>query len=161
MSEIKSILKKNNSVLVFDIDGVLAVMEFGNHTHFTMNDEEWMKECEKGTNFYTEELVSKKMQEFISNKDKSRVYVITKAYNEKEYEMKQEFSSLYYGIPKENVFYVENDKDKVKILLKIKQKYTDLKDESLVMIDDTVAVLNSVMENTNFSTAHISSFLDI
>ena len=96
MSEIKNILKNNNSVLVFDIDGVLAVMEFGNRTHFTMNDDEWMKECEKGINFYTEELVSKKMQNFMSDKDKSKIYVITKAYNEKEYEMKREFSNLYY-----------------------------------------------------------------
>ena len=33
--------------------------------------------------------------------------------------------------------------------------------EKIVMRDDTVDVLNSVMDNTKFSTAHISSFLDI
>lgn len=161
MSKIKSILKDDESVLVFDIDGVLAVMEFGDNTHFVLSDDEWMKECESGTNFYTEELVSKKMQDFLKNKDKSKLYVITKAYNENEYEMKKTFSNLYYGIPKENVFYVENNEDKVNILVKIKEKYPDLEDEKIVMIEDTVDVLNSVMENTKFSTAHISSFLDI
>ena len=29
------------------------------------------------------------------------------------------------------------------------------------MIDDTVDILNEIMEKTDFSTAHISSFLDI
>ena len=161
MSKIRSILQDNESVLAFDIDGVLAVMEFGDNTHFTLSDDEWIKECENGVNYYTQDLVIKKMQDFLKNKDMSRIYVITKAYNEQEYEMKKEYSNLYYGIPKENVYYVANNKDKVDILNKIKQKYPDLEDHKLVMIDDTVEVLNSVMENTKFSTAHISSFLDI
>lgn len=161
MSNIKNILQDKESVLVFDIDGVLAVVEFGENTHFDLNDEEWIRECENGVNYYTEKLVIKKMQDFLKDKNKSQIYVITKAYNENEYEMKKEFSNLYYGIPKENVYYVEDNDDKVKVLKKIKQNHIDLEDEKIVMIDDTISVLNSVMENSNFSTAHISSFLDI
>ena len=43
MSRIKELLKDNNSVLVFDVDGVLAVLEFGERNHFGLNDEEWIK----------------------------------------------------------------------------------------------------------------------
>lgn len=161
MSKIKELLNDKDSVLAFDIDGVLAVMEFGEHTHFALSDEEWMKQCESGVNYYTEKLVSPKMQHFLERKDTNRVYVITKAFNEKEYAMKKDFAHLYYGIPKENVFYVEDNHDKVNMLMQIKQQYPTLEDEKIIMIDDTVSILTDVMENTNFSTAHISSFLDI
>lgn len=161
MSYIKQLLQKKESVLVFDIDGVLAVMEFGSHTHFTLSDDEWIKQCESGINYYTEELVSQKMKEFLKDKDKSRIYVITKAFNENEYIMKQDFANLYYGILKQNVFYVSENHDKATVLQQIKNNYPDLEEEKIIMIDDSVSVLNDVMEHTKCSTAHISSFLDI
>ena len=41
----------------------------------------------------------------------------------------------------------------------IKSKYQVVPDKNFVMIDDTVSVLNNIMNNSNFSTVHISSFL--
>ena len=67
----------------------------------------------------------------------------------------------YYGILKENVYYVNKNRDKTSVLLKIKEKYPQLNSKKIVMIDDTVDILNEIMEKTDFSTAHISSFLDI
>ena len=161
MSKIKELLNDNASVLAFDIDGVLAVAEWGEHTHFALSDADWTKACENGINYYTEDKVSHKMQSFIAKKDRSRIFVITTVGDANEGEFKREFANKYYGIPRANVFYVSDDKDKGQMLLEIKRKFPHISDEKLIMIDDTVSILNDIMANTNFSTAHISSFLDI
>lgn len=161
MSKIKELLTNENSVLVFDIDGVLAVLEWGEHTHFVGDEADWDSLCEKGINTYTQERVSPKMQKFLEPKNKANVYVITMAYNENEKEFKKEYAKKYYNIPKENVYCVEKNRQKTETLKKIKEKYPNLEDRYLIMIDDTTEILDDIMTRTNFSTAHISSFLDI
>lgn len=161
MSRIRELLKNKDSVLVFDVDGVLAVMEWGDYNHYAMNDEAWNKACAEGVNQYTDDKVCKKMQDFLYNRDRKRVYVITTVGHNNEGEFKREFVNKHYGILKENVYYVKDNKEKRSQLKKIKQKYPELKSYQIIMIDDTVDILNDIMENTNFSTAHISSFLDM
>ena len=39
--------------------------------------------------------------------------------------------------------------------------FDDIEDYQLIMIDDTTKVLTEIQQRTNYSTAHISSFLDI
>ena len=90
-----------------------------------------------------------------------RIYVITTVGSNNEGEFKRDFVNKYYGILKENVYYVNKNRDKTSVLLKIKEKYPQLNSKKIVMIDDTVDILNEIMEKTDFSTAHISSFLDI
>lgn len=160
MSKIKELLNNEMSVLAFDVDGVLAVMEFGEHNHF-VDDNTWEQLVKDNINTYTEDKVSKKIKSFLDNKDKSRIYVITKVNGENELIQKKEYVSKYYNLLKDNVFGVEKDSDKVEEIIKIKDKYLELEDEKIIMIDDTVEILNDIMEKTNFSTAHISSFLDI
>lgn len=160
MSQIKELINNNNSVLVFDIDGVLAKMEWGKYNHFTDNDAEWNKLCNEGINTYTQDKVSIRMQNFIKSKNTSNIYVITVAETNNEKKFKKDYVKKYYNIPKENVYCVKNNKEKVAKLQKIKEKYPNLEDYQIIMIDDTVSILTDVMENTNFSTAHISTFLD-
>lgn len=161
MNKIKELLKDENSILVFDVDGVLAIMEWGIYNHFILNDSDWNKACEEGKIAYNEEKVSGKMKKFLENKDMSRIYVITRAISDQERALKKEFANKYYNILKENIFYVKDNKDKVIKLLEIRNKYPELQDYQIIMVEDTVSILNDVMEKTNFSTAHISSFLDI
>lgn len=161
MTKIREVLNDNESVLVFDIDGVLAVMEWGEYNHYGQDDDTWAKMYESEANYYTEDFVCKKMQEFLKKKDKQKIFVITKAFTENEANDKKNFVYKYYGIPKENVYYVESNYDKSTILPEIKKKFPNLSDHKLVMIDDTVEVLTDVMEKTPFSTAHVSSFFDI
>ena len=160
-SEIKDILNDNESVLAFDVDGVLALLEFGCNNHYIYDDEIWDDKNKNGYNFYKETLVSTKMQSFLANKDMKRIYVITTVGSNNEREFKRDFVNKYYGILKENVYYVNENRDKTSVLLKIKEKYPQLNSKKIVMIDDTVDILNEIMEKTDFSTAHISSFLDI
>ena len=160
MNKIREILNDDESVLVFDVDGVLAVMEWGEYTHFIASDEVWSNMYETQMEYYTEEYVSKTMQDFIKTKDLSRLYVITKAYSENEADDKKNFLNKYYGILKDHVYYVGSNLDKRGKLIEIKNIYPDLPDRKLVMIDDTVEVLSDIMDNTPYSTAHVSTFLD-
>ena len=73
MSRIKELLNDKNSILVFDVDGVLAVMEFGDRNHYYACDDEWDKQVDNGLNLYTEDKVSKKMQQFLKDKDMNKV----------------------------------------------------------------------------------------
>lgn len=160
MSKIKELLKSDDSILVFDIDGVLAVLEFGEYRAYFADDNTWTEEILNGTNFYDETKISKKMQEFLMNKNMNNIYVITKSYTKEEDLMKKEFVKKYYSILDENFYTVREEKDKKEVLNIIKEK-TGIEDYKIVMIDDTTSILCDVMDNTNFSTAHISSFLDI
>ncbi len=161
MSRIKELLKDKDSILAFDVDGVLAILEFGERNHYYASDEEWDKLVDSGINYYTEDKVSKKMQEFLKTKDKSKVYVITCIGVNKEGEYKKEYLNKYYGILKENVYFVNKNREKTSELIKIRNMNPNVPDEKIILIDDTAEILCDVQDNTNYSTAHVSSFLDI
>ena len=76
MNSIKELLNDEKSILVFDIDGVLAVLEFGEHNHYFLSDEEWDSFVDSGNNSYTEDKVSKRMQDFLKTKDKKKVLLL-------------------------------------------------------------------------------------
>lgn len=161
MNKIKELLNDKDSVLVFDVDGVLAVLEFGERNHYYFSDEEWDKFVNDGNNTYTEDKVSKKMQQFLKDKDKKRVYVITAIGVNKEGEYKKEYVEKYYGILPQNVYYVDRNNDKTSKLIEIRKNHPEVDDSKIIMIDDTPDILTDVQLKTDYSTAHISSFLDI
>ena len=74
MSNINELLKDKNNVLGFDVDGVLAKMEWGSHNHYELDDEAWTKICEEGKKFYTQDCVCKKMQSFLSDKNMDKIF---------------------------------------------------------------------------------------
>lgn len=160
MTKIKDLLNDDKSVLAFDMDGVLAKMEWGEHNHFTLVDEDFKNACKEKVIEFGEDKVSKTMLKFIQGKDVNKMHVITKVYSDREGEFKKKFAKKYYNIPEENFFCVNENIDKVNALNIIKNKYQNVPDENIIMIDDSTEVLNEVMKKTNYSTAHISSFLD-
>ena len=101
------------------------------------------------------------MQKFLKNKDKKRIYVITAIGVNKEGEYKKEYVNKYYGILPENVYFVDRNNDKSSKLIEIRKLHREVEDEKIIMIDDTPDVLTDIQLKTDFSTAHISSFLDI
>ena len=163
MSKIKELLHQNDNILVFDMDGVLAVMEWGEYNHFDDTDDEWIKthNHHTGSNIYTEQYVSKRMQDYLKDKNKNNVFVISKAFTEVERESKIIFAYKYYGIPKENCFFVEDNDKKASVLNDIIKKYPEVPKYKIVMVEDTTAILNDIKEKVGCSTVHISSFLDL
>lgn len=160
MSEISNIINDKDSILVFDVDGVLAKLEFGKYNHF-MSDEEWENANLNGINCYDESKVIKKMQDFLKTRNMDNIYVATVVTcGDDEGMNKIEYLVKYYGIHKENIYYVPSNNDKLEVMLKIKEKYPNISPRSIVLIDDTIEILNNIMNSSEFTTAHISSFID-
>ena len=64
-----------------------------------------------------------------------------------------------YNIKEDNVYMVFKDRDKLLLIDEIKEKYPDLDDHYIVFIEDTVDNLTYVMNNSKYSTVHITSFM--
>ena len=158
-SKIKELCESNKTIYFFDVDGVLAPLELGEYNHYYYDDEKW-NEMLQTTDFYDKMRPNKTIQKFLETKDMSKVYVITKGYNDVELQQKIHFCFKNYGILNDHVFLVHHDDEKLDIIKQVQKEYPDLESKYFVMIDDTVSVLNHVMENSNFSTVHISSFFD-
>lgn len=159
ISKIKDLFLDEKTVYVFDVDGTLTPLEFGEYNHYLLNDEEWSKSLLE-QDFYTCCRPITIMQDFLNSKDKEKVYVVTKVMNEVELIQKKNFLKKYYGILPEHVFLVYQNDDKLDVMKEIQLKYPDLEEKYFVMIDDTVDVLNHIMDYSSFSTVHISSFFE-
>ena len=158
-SKIQQLLKDEKSVLVFDVDGVLAPIEYGEYNHYNDNDEEWAKKLESGVDFYSKVKPFKTIQNYLKKRDMNNIYVITKVMNNQEFLQKQSFLKKNYNIKEDNCYMVFKDRDKLLMLEEIKDKYPDLEDYYIVFIEDTVDNLTYVMNNSKFSTVHITSFM--
>ena len=158
-SKIQDLLRDKKSILVFDVDGVLAPIEYGEYNHFLYDDEEWNKITESGDESYDKVKPIKTMQNFLKDKNLDNIYVITRVMNNKEFLQKQAFLKKNYNIKEDNCYMVFKDRDRVLLLDEIKEKYPDLPNHYIVAIDDNVDNLNYIMNNSNYSTVHISSFL--
>ena len=156
MSKIRELINDKDSILVFDVDGVLAPFEYDEYRH-AVSDEKWDKLL-SSTNPYSSIRPIKIIQDFLKNKDMNNIYVVTKIYNENEIKCKIEFLNNNYNIKKDNILSVKKNEDKLKRLWDIKSKYPKLEDYKIVMIDDSLEVLDYIMKYSNFSTMHVSSF---
>lgn len=157
-SKIKDLLNNPMTVLVFDVDGVLAKIEYGRYNHYYYDDEAWAKALET-ENFYEHMQPIPVMANLIHKHDSNHIYVATKVMNEREGEQKKEFLEKQYGILPNHVYTVLTNEDKLHILNEIKKNYPNLEEYQIVMIDDTVEVLNDIMKHSSFGTVHISTFL--
>ena len=145
MSRIWDILNANDSVVIFDIDGVLAAYEYGIYNHNACRECEW-NDFVLHNDMYRKARPLKVLQDYIKRKGTDRVYVCSLAY-ENEKGPKRKF--------------VEKKSDKLEIMNKIKYtQYPDLEDKKLVMVDDTIEVLSNIQDNSGYSTAHISTFMN-
>ncbi len=159
MSKIKDLLKDINTVLVFDVDGVLAKIEYGKYNHYLLDDKKWAMSTASGDVYYKEDSVIKSMQEYINTRKIDNVFTCSKVLNEKEEKLKINFLVKYYNIKKDNIYFVYSNEEKLEVLNKIKENYLNLKDYQIAMIDDNMGVLNHIRDNSNFATIHISSFI--
>ncbi len=157
-SKISELFKNPNTVYIFDVDGVLAKIEYGEYNHYCYDDELWAKMILEN-DYYEKVEPLKTMQDFLKNKDLRRVYVATKVMNDEELKQKKTFLFRNYGILSDHVYSVLNDKEKLNVIKNIQKDYQNLDAKYFVMIDDTVDVLNNIMDNSSFSTVHISSFI--
>lgn len=156
--ELMQFLRKQNTILVFDIDGVLAPFEYGVHCHNACLDSEWNSYIQIH-DVYGETRPVKTLQELIRQKNNDCIFVCSQA-DENEKPRKIKFVTDHYGILKNHIYFVKHSLEKLDCLKAIHQNwFPQGRPEQIVLIEDTVKTLNYVQENSRFSTVHISSFL--
>lgn len=165
MSRIRELLIDPKSVLVFDVDGVLAAYEYGAHNHNACTDEEWMKYmCSHKPYRHARPL--KTIQNFLkylknNGHDMNRIFVCTQCFGEEELNEKKYFVVNNYPIHIANIYKVESEEEKLTALNFIHDSiFPDVPDENIIMIDDTAAVLTHIQNNSGYSTVHISTFME-
>ena len=91
MSKIQELIKSDDTIMVFDVDGVLARIEYGEYNHFCVSDEVWSKIIDEGALFYTDSQAIPSMVDYIKTKNIDNIYTCSKSYSKKEDEMKIRF----------------------------------------------------------------------
>lgn len=159
-STIMKWMEEQESVIVFDVDGVLGAFEFGKHCHNGCLDEEW-DEYIKEKNPYDTIRPIKSIQCWIQKyKDPSHVFVCAASGSDLEDKQKIGFVLNHYDIPESNIYMVRSKLDKLNILNEIHEKpFPGLDSSRIIMMDDTIKTLTFIQENSGYSTAHISSFI--
>lgn len=157
MSTLMGYLLQPDTVIFFDVDGVLAPYEFGVNKH-CINDEEWDRKITAGEDMYSTVSPIRLFQNFIERKGTDNVYVCSKASTE-EYASKMKFCQDGYGIPSDHIFLVASKREKLDILRSFSIAL-DIPEEKIAMVEDTVETLDIIFNNTNCATVHVSSFLD-
>lgn len=158
MSKILDLIYDEDSVVIFDIDGVLAKYEFGERNHNACSDEEWtVNAVVESIWAYGKAKPVEVFQELIRNK--KHVYACSvSCYGEGE--AKKSFVRRHYSIPDENIYLVKDKSLKLATMCEIAEKHPDIPPEKIIMVEDTVKTLTYIQENSNYSTCHVSSFLE-
>ena len=162
----KQRLSDRSLVRCFDVDGVLITYAYGLYGIYACSENNF-EEYLKAHNIYDEAVAPLLMQEYIQNCTiKENNFVITKAYTDYEVGCKKDaIMRLYDGkFKEENIIGVKENKDKAIIIQSIADRM-DLKENSIVMIDDTIEVLDYIeklrVTDPRLLTLHVSSFLNI
>lgn len=154
MSKILDYLMQDDVDIVFDIDGVLCPFEFGDLKHNGCKDKDWEAFVFENKPYDNAKAIPQ-IQKFIQKKGTEHVFVCSVA-EPLEERNKADFVEREYGIPKQHIWFVRNKKAKIDFLRSL---VTPVKQEKkIALVEDTVATLNQVYEQSDFTTVHISSF---
>ena len=166
MTRLHELLSDEESIFVFDVDGVLAKMEFGDNKHYyndgsdADSDIQFTRALLRGHDFYNDDLVNKTLQSFMAKRDNKKMYVLSRCFTKEEQDLKDDYLIRNYNVIKDNIMYVDDYKEKLEALNLVKKLNPDTDDEHIIMVDDNVdQVLNYIMENSNYTPMHISSFM--
>lgn len=157
MTPLMSYLLEPKTAVVFDIDGVLAVYEFGELCHSACPDEDWETYVRENDPYASSRPVPQ-IQRFVANKGPRSVWACSQA-SDFEAAGKRDFVTRNYGIPADHVKIVSSKTEKVDFL-KALARQLNVGEKRIALVEDTVATLDLVMEKTDCVTVHISSFFD-
>ena len=161
MSKIMDLINDENAVIIWDVDGVLAAYEYGERNHNAVSDAEWIEYLRQHHTYENARPLTTIQKWMADHGNPERMYVCTKVEDGYELKQKVKFVTKNYPIKKENIYHSKkDDHGKLTCINGLKLKYPGLEDKYFIMVDDSVSVLNWIQENSNFSTMHISSFME-
>ena len=149
-----SYLLEPETALVFDIDGVLAPYEYGELCHSACPDDEW-EQFVRERDPYGHMRPVHLIQRLVERKGPERVFACSVAMDF-EAEGKRAFVLRNYGIPADHVSIVSAKAEKLAYLEQVRAEL-DVPAARVALVEDTVATLNLVYEQTGFTTVHVSS----
>ena len=135
------LVKRNDIVVVFDVDGVLAPYEWGSEQH-AMPDAEWDKCLENNEDIYARITPVKEFVNFIRNKQHGTCYVCSRS-ADAEAASKRKFCVENYNIPDENIVFVKEKSDKLIFLEQLRDKL-QIPENKIAIVEDTVKTLDKI-----------------
>lgn len=152
MSKVLDYLMRKDVAVVFDIDGVLAPYEF-DELHHSWPADDWENYVINNKPYSALPAIPQ-LKKFIEDKN-GNVYACSVA-EDYEKEDKGSFVTNKYGIPKENIIFVEEKPQKMEFMKELAQKFGG--EDKVALVEDTVKTLDAIYETSDFITVHISSF---
>lgn len=157
MTKLMEYLLEPQTAVVFDIDGVLAVYEFGELSHSACPDEDW-EDYVRTHDPYASSRPVPQIKRFIKDKGESRVWACSQA-SDVEAPGKRAFVTRCYGLVPSHVITVAQKAEKVEFLRRLAQELK-VPERRVAIVEDTVKTLDLVNRETNCVTVHVSSFFD-
>ena len=146
-------LLKKETTVVFDVDGVLAAFEFGELKHNGCRDEEW-EQFVLEHKPYDRARAIPQIKRFMKDKGLENVYACSVAAPFEE-ENKRNFVMREYGLSQEQIVFVRDKKEKIKLLRELAK---DKEEISVALVEDTTSTLNQIYDTSDFCTIHVSTF---
>lgn len=147
-------LMEPDTIVVFDIDGVLAPYEFTPRCHSVIDDDEWFELVRTGDPYSSLPPV-RLIQRMIEKKGSANVYVCSVS-SPDEYAGKQRFVEKNYAIDPEHIRFVPEKSQKLDALRQIAVE-RGVDESSVAMVEDTVKTLDAIARASNIATIHVSS----
>lgn len=155
MNKRLSYLLEKETMVVFDIDGVLAAYEFGELKHNACKDEEW-EQFVVDNKPYDKAKAIPQIKSFIEDKGTKEVYVCSVAAPFEE-ENKRAFVMREYNIARDHIVFVREKEQKIDFLYKLAGK-KGKEERRVALVEDTTSILNRIYEVSDFCTIHVSTF---
>lgn len=155
MSELMEYLKKKGTVVVFDIDGVLAAYEFGYHCHAAVPGGDWRSYVE----IYHPYLCAKPLpalEDFVVQKDPDELYICSVA-ADFEQQDKRVFCERCYGINPGHIHFVASKAEKLRYVTDLAEQLK-IPQERVALVEDSVKTLDQLAAFSHCTTVHITSF---
>ena len=153
-SRLLDLMRQPETAVVFDIDGVLAVYEFGDVCHAAAPDGSW-EEYVVSNNPYASIPPAPALQRFIAQRDPSRLFACSVAEPYEE-EGKRNFVLRNYAIAPKNIRMVASKDEKVAFLEHVAESL-GISRTQVVLVEDTVKTLDAAQAQ-GFTTCHVSTF---
>lgn len=147
-------LMEPSTIVVFDIDGVLAPYEFTPRCHSVIDDDEWFELVRTGDPYGSLPPVAL-LQRMIEEKGPDNVYVCSVSCAE-EYQGKRRFVGKNYAIDPEHIRFVDSKAEKLTALRQIAAERA-VEESQIAMVEDTVKTLDAIARASEFATIHVSS----
>ncbi len=154
MSALIDYLLEPQTAVVFDIDGVLAVYEFGELGHSAVPDGDWEAYVRTHDPYASSRPVAE-IQEFVRRKGPERVFACSVA-QDFEAPGKRAFVCNNYGIPADHVRLVPDKPLKTAFLHKVVRELS-IPTRRVALVEDTVKTLDAACAE-GFTTVHVTSF---